>query len=240
MWFIIALITTLSLAVAVLAVITAQRMRLERRRSDARVAALAAAIDDPHREATVDDPRWEATFDDEQTTHEAVSPAASVVSLVVPEAERPSRVPAFALAGLVVVGSSALLIAGMSGGGRTSRDAFSMASSIELVSMRHVLDGETLVVSGFVRNPTASATPSLSAVVSVFGRNGQVVARGASPLDPVVLGPGKETSFRVLVPDVGDPGRYRLAFMNGSQIVPHVDRRSELARTALVSDTRGN
>jgi hypothetical protein len=159
---------------------------------------------------------------------------------VVPDAERPSRVPAFALAGLVVLGASALLVAGMNGSGQTSRNVTPIASSIELVSMRHVLDGETLIVSGFVRNPTPSATPSLAAVVSVLGRDGQIVARGESPLDPLVLGPGKETSFRVRVPDVGDPGRYRLAFMNGSQIVPHVDRRSELARTALVSDTRGN
>ncbi len=94
--------------------------------------------------------------------------------------------------------------------------------------MRHALDGETLIVSGLVRNPTTTATPSLSAVISVLGRDGQVVARGESPLDPVVLGPGKETTFRVSVPEVGDPGRYRVAFVNGSQIVPHVDRRSDL------------
>jgi hypothetical protein len=42
------------------------------------------------------------------------------------------------------------------------------------------------------------------------------------------------------VPQVGDPGRYRLAFVNGSQIVPHVDRRSDLSRTALANDARGN
>jgi hypothetical protein len=239
MWF-IALIAALSLAVLVLAVMTVQRIRLERQRSDARVAALAAAIDDPRWEAAIGDPRWEGTFDDEQPGQETASPAASVVSLIVPEAERPSRVPAFALAGLVILGSSALLIAGMSGGGRTSRSATSMASSIELVSMHHVLDGGSLIVSGFVRNPTTSATPSLSAVVSVIGREGQIVARGESPLDPVVLEPGKETSFRVLVADVSDPGRYRVAFMNGSRIVPHVDRRAQLAQTALISDTRGN
>ena len=228
MWL-IALITALSLAVVVLAVMTVQRALLERRRSEARVAALAAAIDNQH---------WEAAFDDEETPLERVTPAVEM-SLVVPEVERPSRVPAFAIAGLVVLGASALLIAGMNVGHRTRPDAPS-ASSIELVSMHHVLDGGTLIVSGFVRNPTAAATPSLSAVVSVFGRDGQVVARGESALDPVALGPGKETGFRVLVPEVADPGRYRVAFMNGSRIVPHVDRRSEPSRTVLASDTRGN
>jgi hypothetical protein len=229
MWL-IALITTLSLAVVVLAVMTVQRALLERRRSEARVAALATAIDKPH---------WETAFDDEGTPAERVTPAAAV-SLVVPEVERPSRVPAFAIAGLVVLGASALLIAGMNAGHRTRPDAPSAALSIELVSMHHVLDGHTLIVSGFVRNPTTAATLSLSAVVSVIGRDGQVVARGESALDPVALGPGKETGFRVLVPEVADPGRYRVAFMNGGRIVPHVDRRSEPSRAALASDTRGN
>jgi len=114
------------------------------------------------------------------------------------------------------------------------------ATSIELVSMRHAMDGETLIVSGLVRNPTAKTTPALSAVVSVVGRDGRVIAHGESQLDPTVLGPGKETTFRVTVPQVGDPGRYRLAFVNGSQIVPHVDRRSDLSRTALANDARGN
>ena len=108
------------------------------------------------------------------------------------------------------------------------------------MSMRHALDGETLIVSGLVRNPTTTATPALSAVVSVLGRDGQIVARGESPLDPVMLEPGKETSFRVSVPQVADPGRYRVAFLNGSHIVPHLDRRADLSRTALANDARGN
>ena len=91
--------------------------------------------------------------------------------------------------------------------------------------MRHALDGETLIVSGLLRNPTATATPALSAVVSVLGPDGQIVARGESRLDPAMLEPGKETNFRVSVPRVAEPGRYRVAFVNGSHIVPHVDRR---------------
>jgi hypothetical protein len=134
-----------------------------------------------------------------------------------------------------------LLFAGMNAGRRSPRhDVVSRTSSIELVSMRHALDGEALIVSGLVRNPATSATPPLSAVVSVLGRDGQVIARGESPLEPVVLGPGKETSFRVSIPEVGEPDRYRVAFVNGSQIVPHVDRRNDLSRTALASDARGN
>lgn len=227
----LALIGTLSLAVIALTISTVYLIRLERRRSDARVAALAAAIDDP---------RWQARFDDSEHA-ESLVPPPPAVSLVVPDVERPSRAPAFAIAALVVLGAGALLFAGLNGQSRGPRHAAAaIAPSIELVAMRHALDGETLIVSGLVRNSGTAATPSLSAVISVLGRDGRVVARSESKLDASVLGPGKETTFRVAVPEVEDPGRYRLAFMDGSHIVPHVDRRGDLSRTALVNEAHGN
>jgi hypothetical protein len=225
------LVAALSLAVIALAAVILQRTRVERRRSDARVAALAAAIDDPP---------WATPAAFGNDLHE-VQTSSPLVSLVVPDPERPSRAPAFAVAGLVIVGVSALLVIAMNGGSRTQRQVTPIErSSIELVSMRHALAAETLIVSGLVRNPTTSATPALSAVVSVLGPDGQVVARGESQLDPVVLGPGKETSFRVSIAEVSNPGRYRVAFVNGSHIVPHVDRRSDLSRTALANEAHGN
>jgi len=231
MWL-IALTFALGLAVVVLTTVTVYLIRLERRRSDARVAALASAIDNP---------RWATGVEGEGREQEDGVISPSAMSLVVPDVERPSRAPAFTIAALVILAAGALLAVGMSGGSRTSRHASAVsATSIELVSMRHAMDGETLIVSGLVRNPTAKTTPALSAVVSVVGRDGRVIAHGESQLDPTVLGPGKETTFRVTVPQVGDPGRYRLAFVNGSQIVPHVDRRSDLSRTALANDARGN
>jgi hypothetical protein len=225
-----ALIGALSLAVVVLATVTVYLIRLERRRSDARVAALATAIDRPE---------WPERFEGEERDEPPMTSAP--VSLVVPEIERPSRAPAFAIAALVILGAGTLLALGMSSGGRSPRPAAAATvSAIELMSMRHAMDNETLIVSGLVRNPTATATPALSAVISVLGPDGRVLARGESRLDAVVLAPGKETTFRVSVPEVGDAGRYRLAFVNGSQIVPHVDRRSDLSRTALADDARGN
>jgi hypothetical protein len=229
MWL-IALTFALALAVVVLTTVTVYLIRLERRRSDARVAALASAIDNP---------QWPAGVEDEGREQDVISPSA--MSLVVPDVERPSRAPAFAIAALVILAAGTLLAVGMSGGSRASHHAsVASATSIELVSMRHAMDGDTLIVSGLLRNPTATTTPALSAVVSVVGRDGRVIARGESQLDPTVLGPGKETTFRVTVPKVGDPGRYRLAFVNGSQIVPHVDRRTDLSRTALANEARGN
>ena len=229
MWL-IALTCVLGLAVIALAVLILHRARLERQRSDARVAALATAIDDPH---------WGTAGGLGEYPAEALPPSHQV-SLVVPDVTRPSRAPAFVAAALVIAGTSALLLAGMNGGSRPARHVAAPRSSIELVSMRHARDGDTLIVSGLVRNATTSATPVLSAVISVLGRDGQVVARGTAPLDAVVLDAGKETTFRVSVPEVGDSSRYRVAFVNGSRIVPHVDRRSDLSRTARANDSRGN
>lgn len=229
MWL-TALVGALSLAVVVLATVTVYLIRLERRRSDARVAALAAAIDGAE---------WPTRFEGDERDEPAVTSAP--VSLVVPEIERPSRAPAFAIAALVVLAAGTLLAVGMSGGSRAPRPAAAAnVSAIELLSMGHAMDNETLIVSGLVRNPTGTATPALSAVISVLGPDGRVLARGESRLDAVALAPGKETTFRVSVPEVADAGRYRLAFVNGSQIVPHVDRRSDLARTALANDAHGN
>lgn len=228
----IPLVVALSVAVVALAATVLHRARVERQRSDARVAALSAALDDP---------LWETPWAGAGNSGDAHSPLRSV-SLTVPEEVHSSRIPAFAVAALVVLSASTLLVVGMNSGRRSARHATAplSASSIELVSMRHALDGETLVVSGLVRNPTATATPALSAVVSVLGQDGRIVARGESVLDPAMLAPGKETNFRVSVPRVAEPGRYRLAFVNGSHIVPHVDRRTDLSRAALANEARGN
>ncbi len=226
----IPLVFALAVAVVALSGTLLYRARLERRRSEARVATLAAALDHPLGETP-----WAV----EGNSGDVRAP--QTVSFTVPEEVHSSRIPAFAVAALVVLSASAILVVGMNSRGRSARHAAPVtASSIELVSMRHALDGETLIVSGLVRNPAATATPALSAVVSVLGRDGQIVARGESPLDPAMLEPGKETNFRVSVPRVSDPGRYRVAFVNGSHIVPHVDRRADLSRTALANEARGN
>ena len=230
MWMSV-LLVALSIAVVGLTLWTVHRARLERRRSEARVAALASAID-----------KQDWTLGVEPTEPlEETPPSSHTTLLAAPQVTQSSRRPAFAIAAVVVIVAGTLLLVGMNGGGRTVPHTRTIPSSaIELVSMRHVLDGETLIVSGLVRNSTAAATPALTAVVSVLGRDGRVVARGESLLDPVVLGPGKETNFRVSISEVGDPGRYRVAFRNGSQIVPHVDRRTDLTRAALANDAHGN
>jgi hypothetical protein len=169
---------------------------------------------------------------------------------MLPESPAAGHAPAFVI-GTLVVGLVAALVVFVARPGNgpstkaVSRIAPTTASAhpraqvapLVLLSMRHALDGDRLVVSGLVRNPSESrTTAALTAVVSAVGRDGQVVARGQARLDPDVLAPGKETSFRVTVAHANDLERYRLSFVHEDQVVPHVDRRTDLARTAMATD----
>jgi hypothetical protein len=97
--------------------------------------------------------------------------------------------------------------------------------------MRHTRTGETLTVSGLVRNPrNAGRVERVTAVVFAFDRAGTFVASGRAPLDFVALDAGDESPFVVSVPGVSEVGRYRVTFRTESGIVRHVDRRAEQTR----------
>jgi hypothetical protein len=104
---------------------------------------------------------------------------------------------------------------------------------LELVSMRHTREGNTLTVSGLVRNPrSGSATMRVSAVVFAFDRDGTFVASGRAPLDFTTLDPGDESPFVVTIPNVTSIGRYRVSFRTEAGMLRHVDRRSDQMRLA--------
>jgi hypothetical protein len=101
--------------------------------------------------------------------------------------------------------------------------------------MRHVRDGDTLIVTGLVRNSGGTSTPGLAVVVMAEDRMRQVVSRAQAPLAPRSLGAGKETTFRVTVAYSGELRRYRLRFVDGGQVVPHIDRRSGAVRATVAT-----
>jgi hypothetical protein len=107
---------------------------------------------------------------------------------------------------------------------------------LELISMRHAREGNTLTVSGLVRNPRdAARVERVTAVVFAFDRSGSFVASGRAPLDFVTLDAGDESPFVVSIPSVSEVGRYRVSFRTESGVVRHVDRRVEESRlTAAV------
>jgi hypothetical protein len=93
-------------------------------------------------------------------------------------------------------------------------------------------DGDTLTVTGLVRNAGPQSAKDLTAVIFAFDRSGNFVASGRAPLEFVTLAPGDESPFRVSVPHVADVGKYRISFRTESGVVRHVDRRSSLQATA--------
>jgi hypothetical protein len=205
------IITVTAVAVACAALAYAwQLTRAERRRSEARVAALSAAIDDTPGDARA----W--MFERAPRSGLQGRPLVKVG------------------VGLVMGVGIIVLIA--MGGDRHTASADEpngaahapSAQELELISMRHARAGRNLKVTGLVRNRGAAATAPVSAVIFVFDRDGGFVASGRAPIDFNGIANGDESPFQVTIPDVKDVGRYRVSFRTDAGIVPHVDRRPAL------------
>ena len=202
-------VTMSAVALALAAATYAWRIaHADRLRSDARVAALAAAID--------------GTSDD-TTSMFARAPRSGLQGRPILKVG-----VGFAMAVLVIV-----LIA-MSGDRHTPAPDRAQAAqrtesqSLELLSMRHLRAGNNLTVTGLVRNRGDAAPESIAAVVFVFDRDGGFVASGRAPLEFSGIAHGDESPFQVTIPDVKDVGRYKVSFRTEAGIVPHVDRRATL------------
>lgn len=110
---------------------------------------------------------------------------------------------------------------------------------LELIALTHRRDvsGE-FVVTGLVQNPaTGRATPALSAVVYLFGPDGEYFTSGTAAIEVPVLAPGDQSPFTVRLAGIDKVSRYRLGFrrQDGGTFA-HVDRRGEpLAGTTAAS-----
>ena len=103
------------------------------------------------------------------------------------------------------------------------------AMPLELLALRHTQDGNTLTVSGTVRNPrTGAAQSQVFATAILFGADGNFLTSARAALDFTTLGPGDESPFVVTVPVNGTVARYRVGFRaaDGS-VIAHVDRRAD-------------
>jgi hypothetical protein len=194
----------------------------QRRRSAARVAALASAID-------VDIPRASAAG-------QPVTVAAMFTTE--PGGSLKSR-PLVKAAVVATMGVAIVVAVAMSSGDSTSTAGATPTSTaqqgapLELVSMRHAREGSKLTVSGLVRNPrTGSEAARIIAVVFAFDKDGTFVASGRAPLDFTTLEPGDESPFVVTIPNVSNVGRYRVSFRTETGMLRHVDRRSDQMRLA--------
>jgi hypothetical protein len=216
-------------AAVVLGLMLLRLRREARERSEARVAALAGAID---------------AFDDVRPAPVDWVPEGAP-TLFAPE--RPARsagVPVIRVAVAAMMAVALLIVIAMANRGPSAADqtdrgavraASRAAAPLELVSMRHERSGGELKVSGLVRNPRSGATLTrITAVVFAFNRSGAFIASGRAGVDFTTLEPGDESPFVVMVPGAGDVGRYRVSFRTDAGVVQHVDRRGEQMRAVAV------
>lgn len=198
------------------------RSRDERRRRDARIAALAADIHDEPLAGPVITGSTGDLF--AVRPHTGIgfrfAPVAAVVLLV-----------CGSVAALAVVSSSA-------SGEATLRSESAVPAAprpqrpaetepVELVALGHDREGDRLTVRGVVRNPSSGvALDRVTAVVLVYKEDGGFAGSGRATVDSTTLGPGGETAFTVTVPGATHIGRYRVSFRTEDRVVPHVDRRN--------------
>jgi hypothetical protein len=264
-------VTILSLAAALVSVLAVQRMKhVDQQRSDARVAALAAAasapIDDvplfpqPHavvnRPSLIVDrpsapvqrpssqverapglPAGRSMFGASFSPVEAEAPLddrgastrESFFGAVQRETPASGRFAFVAAAAMLVALGGAVVVFTTSGHNKAGASAAAAARApLELVSLGHTREDSMLTISGMVRNPAGGPKlEGLTAVVSLIDTHGGLISTKDVPLDYRALGPGEEAPFKVTVPDSGSVARYRVSFRAGTDVVPHVDRRSD-------------
>lgn len=230
-------ITIISAATAIAALTSARRVRRsERQRSEARVAALSAAADAPQRNEggwTQVAGEWQwAPATEPITNPEPLTPGVSGNMFGTAQRDEPAtnRVPLVAAAALFLTIGGALVFFNTSGSPETAATAARVAHDepIELLALGHARDVSVLTISGAVRNPSNGVKlEGLTAVVSLLDRDGALVSTKDVPLDYRALRPGEEAPFKVSIPNPGSIARYRVSFRAGTEVVPHVDRRTD-------------
>jgi hypothetical protein len=231
------LVTIISMLLALVMSVIAWRVgHEERRRSDARVAALAAEIHEINRTVRFT-PRPVDELEIRPTGDATVTlPVSGLFS------NQPSSQPAFRLFAVIGIGvlvfGSAVALALILGSGSgtpavpvaaTSGVSVESPPALELVALGHERDADGLTVRGVVRKPSGLGIDRLTAVVILLNRDGGFLATGRAAVESTTNGRGVEGTFVVTVPGVNDVGRYRVSFRSDDGVVPHVDRREHLA-----------
>jgi hypothetical protein len=246
------LVTIISaLLTVIMSVIAWRTAQEEKRRTDARVAALAADIHDIDRLRTAarrSEPELELRRDADVPLH-----TASLFETSAGTGSTPRFGTVAAIGVLVFAAVAAIVVALGSGSSATpvataashanppitadeqiaaSRATPATAANtdevvpVELFALGHDRDGDRLTVRGVVRNPSSGrAVDRMTAVVFLYNRDGGFLTSGRAAIDSTALLPGGESAFVVVVPGASDVGRYRVSFRTDDRVVPHVDRR---------------
>ena len=247
-------ITLISAATAIFALTASRRLqRAERERSEARVAALSAAAETPRRRdggwtQVAGEWQWmpdargtEPIFHTESPIPPSSGPVSSGGMFGTVQREEPAgaRFPVLvAAAAIIVIVGGALIFLNTSSPDDDAVPVAQVAHSapIELVSLGHARDVGVLTITGAVRNPSGGTKlEGLTAVVSLLDRDGALVSTKDVPLDYRALRPGEEAPFKISIPNPGAITRYRVSFRAGTEVVPHVDRRSDTKLASAIN-----
>jgi hypothetical protein len=225
-------------------------VRQERRRSAARVVALASELRDVagYRDRTVVGIRAEParihpvasrSFDIDSLELGRGRGAAADAELFRTEPANRSRSTLAMVVGVgcvAVATALALVVATGRGGGAVAEPTAppslrsgnaADAGPLELLALSHDRENERLTVRGVVRNPSSgTSVEQLTVVVFLFDRDGGFLESGRAALRAPALAPGAESPFVVDLGRAAGVGRYRVSFRSGDRVVPHVDRRS--------------
>jgi len=172
--------------------------REARHRSDARVAALAAALDGPLESfsAEAGDAAAMPARRGWILAAGAVPIVLVVAALLVARGPRPAPAPLIAR----------------------------QPDALELLAMHHDRSGDLLTVTGTVRVRGRDAAP-VTAVLTGRDASGRIVASAHAPLDDAALDLDGESSFQVSVQG-HDVSRYQVRFETPLGPLTHIDRRA--------------
>ena len=225
------IVTIASLALTiVMGVVLATLMLESRRRSQARIAALADMAADAAPSAV---PQQE--FDDFDLL--SVGPDNSTADLFASRQEPSAWPKRVAVAGAIAALVLVVMFAGRSITGdaptgvppaNAPADARAASHLLELLSLTHDQEPGGLKITGLVQNPRQGAVlTQVTATALLFGGDGTFLASGRAPLDFTTLRPGDESGFVITVPVSAAVARYRVGFRGeDGRIIGHVDRRS--------------
>jgi hypothetical protein len=237
-------VTVLSMTMAAaLSAIVWRMLRLERQRSNARVAALTAVALGAARSAPghVAQPSKADNADLLLTVGEGEPKRASTPSqmFIEPPRESPwgARFAVMTALALVVASGVLFSLAAHASKTRANRGASAAnvspappspaAAQLELMSLRDSRQAGSLTITGLVQNPRTGVHLSRVAVTAyTFDAHGSFLASGRALLDVTALAPGDESAFTVTMPVSDNVARYRIGFRDETgRVIAHVDRR---------------
>ncbi len=216
-------IAGLSLFVAIaMGAILFSVLREDRRRSDARIAALAAAS------TKFDLPLALSEREAAREPEPVVVRSGELFAVGAESSPWASRFGVAAVLAVVIAAAGYVLLPA-----RMAAPAAAATSAaqppLELLTLTHTQQPSGLTISGTVYNPRGGAPVSqVFAAAILFGPDGSFLTSARAPLDFTTIAPGQESPFVVSVTVSGTVARYRVGFRTADgSVIAHIDRRAD-------------